>query len=160
MKKRLFIPLLLLTFSCHFNDRNTTIDNLPAFDMLLPDSMTIVHSNQIPLGRKTIFLYFRTDCPHCKAEMRAILKHIDSLQTVRLYFLTYMSIPEIRQFTNELHLPAYKNVVVGKDYQGRFSQAFKPKVVPYLAIYDTKNKLVKVYKGGTSFENLSAALHF
>lgn len=159
MKKRFILPLLLLAVSCHFKDRQTALDSLPAFDMLLPDSTTIVHSDQIPVGSKTVFLYFRTDCPYCRAEMRAILQHIDSLQTVRLYFLTYMSIPEIRQFTNEFHLAAYKNIIVGKDYQGRFSKAFRPGVVPYLAIYDTRNKLIKIYKGGTSFENLAAALH-
>jgi hypothetical protein len=159
MKKLYIIPLLLLTASCHFRGQDASLDSLPAFDILLLDSTTILHSNQIPIGSRTLFLYFRTDCPYCKAETKAILQNIDSLKTVQLYFLSYMSIPDIKQFTNEFHLGAYRNITVGKDYNNRFSQIFRPKVVPYLAIYNNQNKLIKIYKGGSSIKEIEAALH-
>src|SRR5436309_783610 len=119
MKKIIYLIVCVIFLACNSDNRHatgTSISTLPSFDVLLLDSTTIYHSKQIKLGNPTVFLYFNTDCPHCQKETKNILQHIDSLKNVQLYFLTPMSLGDLKEFNNNFHLSNYKNIIVGKDY--------------------------------------------
>jgi peroxiredoxin len=135
--------------ACHFTGKENklaAIANLPSFNLLLLDSSTILNSKQITSINPVIFIYIQTDCSHCQKETESLLKNYSSLKNAKLYFLTSMSLYDLKQFDTYYHLSSYKNITVGKDYEHSFAKVFMPKTVPFMAIYNN-NKLVKIYKG-------------
>jgi thiol-disulfide isomerase/thioredoxin len=135
------------------------IDNLPYFNLQLLDNNTIFNSGQIKEGNPNIFMYFRTDCPHCRKLTQSILEHSDSLKNANIFFLTYDSIEELKKYNDEFHLGNYKNIIIGKDYEYSFAKIFNPQEVPYIAIYNNNKKLVKVYNGIISNKMIYQALN-
>lgn len=148
MKKILVIYLLSMLPACSNLSKDKKIaafNTLPSFEALLIDSTTILNSKSIPGGRPIILFYFRPDCPHCNKETKDLLNNIDSLKNVQIYFVSPMALGEIRNYCKAYQLENYKNIVVGKDYKFSFYKVFKPATVPYMAIYNSQKKLVKVY---------------
>jgi len=160
--KRLFIfALISCLCSCGLKRDKANlsgISTLPSFDMLLMDRSTIIHSKEIPEGKPIVVIYFRPDCPHCNAETKTFLDNIQSLKDVRLYYLTSASFEDIKGFYDHYNLELYQNIVIGKDYEHSFFEAFNPHSVPYMAIYDGKKNLVKVYHGEVGINSLISAV--
>ena|SRR5258706_10578354 len=161
MKKLFFLlaPIILLT--CNLGCQNSptaTIISLPSFNVLLLDSNSILNSKQIPSGNPIVFIYFNTDCSHCQEETKTLLQHIDSLKNVQFYFLTGMSLDELKHYNDLYHLNNYKNIVVGKDYEFSFAKVFKPQTVPYMAIYNSEKHLVRIFKGETEMNSIFEAI--
>ena len=134
------------------------ISTLPSFDMLLMDRATIVHSKEIPTGKPIVVIYFRPDCPHCNQETKLFIDNIEALKGVRFYYLTSASFDDIKGFYDHYNLEQYQNIIVGKDYEHSFFEVFNPRTVPYMAIYDGKKNLVKVYHGEVGISSLIAAV--
>lgn len=129
----------------HKNRNLTDINTLPSFKALLPDSSTLLSSNNFPSGKPIILFYFRPDCPQCNEETKILLDNVNSLNNVQIYFLSPMGLNKIRNFCKTYHLESYRNIIVAKDYELSFYRLFTPATVPYMAIYNSQKKLVKVY---------------
>lgn len=156
----LFLSLAMLA-SCRLASRNSPVDaitTLPTFSFLDPKTNALLSSGQIPGGQPIIFLYFKTDCPFCQAETRSLIRNIDSLKGVRLYFLTAMPVSDLNAFSSEYHLNDFANIITGKDYQYSFARTFKPQTVPYMAIYDGEKKLIRIFKGSVPLGMIMEAL--
>jgi hypothetical protein len=114
--------------------------------MLLMDSTTILKVKQSPVGKSIVLLYFRPNCPHCQNETKEIINNIDTLKNVDIYLLADSApFEDIRGFSNYFRLDQYKNIIVGNDFQHSFYHTFKPTAIPYIAIYNSQNKLIKIY---------------
>lgn len=153
----MFLIFSTLLFSCQ-NQPTASVDTLPQFSFQLLDSSTIYHSTQFPSGNPVLLVYFDTNCPHCKKETKNLIQHIDSLSHTTICFLTDMPLEDIREYSRSYHLGDYKNIIVGRDYQHEFFKLYRPKLVPHIVIYSSKNKLVKIYKGGAEIQTILAAI--
>jgi hypothetical protein len=122
------------------------------------DSVTQLNSNQIPLGHPVVIMYFDPGCVHCQDETKSIVANIDSLKNVQIYLLTPMPYKELMGFYNTFHLSRYKNITVGIETEHTFYEAFKPTGIPYLAIYNSQKKLIKIYKGGAEINAIFEAV--
>ena len=155
MKTILILVCFACLLSCHSSSgKDDTLSTLPAFNIQLTDSTTILNAAAIPVGKPTIILFFRPDCTHCQAETQSLLSHIDSLQNVRIYMLASAPLAEIKGFYNHFHLDQYKNFTVGKDYDHSFARVFRPASVPYMAIYNSEKQLIKIYAEEAGIENI------
>lgn len=155
-----FLSITLLACTTSSDRRHShDIQSLPSFNLLLVGSNRVVNSIQITKGHPSIFVYFRTDCPHCRAMIKNILQHIDVLNETKIFFLTYMPLDSIVNFNSELDLNGHNNISIGMDIAYSFAKAFKPNVVPYVAIYNSQEKLVKIYKGEISISQIYKAVH-
>jgi peroxiredoxin len=150
--------LLFIQFGCR-GKATASIDHLPAFSLLLLDSSTVLKSKEIMPGKPLIFIYFQTDCPVCQQETKTLLRHIDSLTTVQLYCLTPMSLKDLKQYNSAYHLNSFKNITVATDYEHSFARIFRPRTVPYIAIYDNQKELVKIFSNETPYTEFLKALH-
>jgi thiol-disulfide isomerase/thioredoxin len=161
MKQILIFTVLALLQSCRFvhQDDLTSISILPPVKMLLMDSTTIYNTSQIPPGKPTILLYFRPTCPHCKKETNTLLNNISALKDVNIYMLASAPFVDINNYSLSYHLESVKNITVGKDLGKSFTNKFAPKAVPYMAIYDTNRKLVKIYYGEVEINSIITAVH-
>jgi thiol-disulfide isomerase/thioredoxin len=134
---------------------------LPAFNILLLDSVTVFNTYNIPKGKPIALLFFDPECHHCKATVRRILKGIDSVSNIQFYL--FSSRPDmglLRKFNKDFHLDDYRNIkVVGRDYEFFFYSFYKTKFVPDLALYDKKKQFVKLFDAGVSVDELFQRTH-
>jgi hypothetical protein len=126
--------------------------------MLLMDSITLFRSEDIPSGKPIVMIYFRTDCPYCQEETKNIINNITTFKNFQVYFLSGSSLKDIKDYAQSFHLNQYPNIIVGKDYAHSFTQVYKPNSVPYLAIYNSRKELLKIYDGNIPINVLIAAI--
>jgi hypothetical protein len=148
-KASIYLLLFFEIISCNIKRDATqteAIKNLPSFNIIPLDSSRSYNSILIKEGTPLVFLYFRTDCPHCNNETKELLKNIKSLKNVNFYFLTSDAMSELKEFNNYYHLTNYKNIFLARDDKFSFAKTFRPKYVPFIAIYDKQKKLIAVYQ--------------
>jgi len=126
--------------------------------MLLLDSVTVLKTEEFPKGNPIILLFFGPDCPFCKKETEQLLRHQDSLNHAQIYLLAIAPFDDIKGYSEYYHLFEYKNFTVGQDYRRSFTNMFKPKVAPYIAIYDRDRHLIKAYNGSVDIGTIIKAL--
>lgn len=126
---------------------------------MLLDGKTILNMEETPSGKPFLLLYFRPDCPHCKQETKDLIKNIDTLGKTRIYLIGNASEEEIKAYYDHYQLKDYTNIVVGKDYNNSFFQAFKPTSIPYMAIYSGEKRLIKIYKGEPDINSILQAVN-
>jgi len=124
-----------------------TGQQLPAFDLLLVDSVTKFNTASIPEGNPIILLYFSPECEHCQKETEGLLKKMDSLRQVRFYFITNDPVDQLKLFNYAYKLYKYSNITLGRDYKFSFPAHFKNAAPPTMVIYDGNKMLVTIFKG-------------
>ena len=153
MRKFALYTIFILFVSCRFRkDREyvAKIDQLPTFQIISLDSSRFIDTKTLAAGKALIFFYFDPDCEHCQKETKTILTHIDRLSNVQIYLVTNGLDSSVKTFCKKLRPDTLENVMIGRDYQYSFYRAFVPPTVPYVAIYNSRKKLTKVYIGETN----------
>ena len=134
------LPAALLLYS-FFMFKRAARPLLPQFRLLLLDSFSQLNTNDIPKGKPSVLIFFSPDCDHCQRETESIVKNMDSLRNVNLFFITVDPFDRMKLFNEVYNLSRYKNVVVGRDYTFFFSYQFKGAQPPYNVIYDKHKRL-------------------
>ena len=117
---------------------------LPGFDILLPDSSTYLNTNNIPIGKPSIFIGFSPFCIHCQEETRDIINHIDRFKNIQIYFVTAFPFHDMKTYYKYFKLASFSNVTMGRDSSDVFLRYFKAKGVPYTLVFDSQKRLKKV----------------
>lgn len=127
---------------------------LPQFSILLTDSVTWYTKNDIPQRKKTIIMLFSPDCEHCKHETELIKKNISHFKGTQIVMVTPMPFQKMLDYYNHYELHKFKNITVGRDPRFFFSNYFKVRFLPFMAIYDKNFRLLKTFEGSTKWEDL------
>jgi len=114
---------------------------LPAFDLLLPDSTTHFNTANIPTGKPFILIGFSPWCEHCQAETRDIIRHIQQLKNVRIYYVTPYPFDQMKIFYKAFKLNQYPNIVIGTDVKNYLLPYFKAPGVPFTMVFDSHKRL-------------------
>ena len=123
---------------------------MPRFSILLPDSSSFT-PEQIPEKyNHTLIIYFAPDCGHCQHEAKAIVQKMDSLKTVFFVFAAYKPLEDIRGFASYYGLDKFENVRVGRDPRYYIPSFYRVKYTPFIAIYNKKGILEKIYDTETT----------
>jgi len=160
MKYIILLAVLSLSVSCKSNNNNDyqkEVAQLPSFDFILIDS-TQTSSEKLPAGSPIILVYFNTDCAHCHDETKAVLQNMEALKKVQFVFLTAMPYPELKQFSDDYNLKGYSNIMVGRDYHYSFAKTFRPRMVPFVAIYNKNKELIRIYNGDGDIKKIIEAI--
>ena len=161
MKKLLYLLPLVLLLSCHSGKRggaNHSIAKLPAVQVLSLDSSKMINIKEFSSGAPVVLIYFSTTCPHCRAEINMLVKNIQALKGVQIYMITSSPGADLQAFNTRNNLGEFKNIMVGNDYDSSFFKLFKPDVIPFIAVYNRKEQLKKIYIGETSINSISDAV--
>lgn len=149
MKQLITIFLVILSVSAYgqaqFEAPYQKNPSLPAFNMLMLDSTDVLNGNNIPSGRPVILIMFSPDCNHCEQLTDSIVKHMDRLAKARIYMVTPMYLPAIKEFYKKKQLSKHKNIVVGKDYEFFFPKFYNAYDVPFIVVYNRNKTLVKAF---------------
>jgi len=157
MKTISILSFLFISTACNFRKDQqylATIKKLPAFQIISLDSCQYINTSLLPSGTPMLFFYFDPNCEHCQKETQILLTNIRQLANTRIYFLTNGENSDLMKFCKTFRTDTVANIIVGKDYEYSFYKTYLPPTVPYLAIYNTKNILTKIYIGETSIESI------
>jgi thioredoxin-related protein len=131
--------------------------HIPAFKITLTNS-AILTKEQLPKNAYTVIIYFSPDCPHCKHELKEIIKNIDQLSKVTFIWASYKPMPEIKEIYDQFQLQKYPNMYMGRDPEYQIPAFFHVKFTPYVAAYDKKGMLIKTWDGGVEMPELMPLL--
>lgn len=127
---------------------------LPQFSILLTDSITWYTKKDLPKKKNTIIMLFSPDCEHCKHETELFKKNISHFKSTQIVMVTPLPFHKMKEFYEHFELRKYRNITVGRDPKFFFSNYFKVRFLPFLAIYDKNYKLLKTFEGSTKWEEL------
>jgi hypothetical protein len=128
---------------------------LPAFNILLPDSVSRFNTADIPTGQSFIIFGFSPFCKHCQAETADIIKHIDQLKNIKIYYVTADPFSDMKLFYRHYKLAKYPNITMGRDEKYTFFKYFKVWQSPYAAIFDSHKRLKEVFPYQTTAMQLA-----
>jgi hypothetical protein len=130
---------------------------LPSFNLLLPDSVTWLNTNDISIGKPIIMIGFDPFCRHCQEETADIIKNIKQFQNTRIYWVTPYKFNDMKQFYSAFRLSTHPNTTIGQDSANVFMKYIKATGVPYTAVFDSKKRLKTVFPGQVSADDLAKA---
>jgi len=149
--------VVILLFACRYSNskRFSAISKLPDFEIVsMLDTLGHVWPDKLPAACPIIFMYFDPECDHCQEETKQIVKHAADLAGTKIFMIAHTSYSSLVKFYQEFGLRKMQNLVVGNDTDMSFYRCFVPSAVPFIAIYNKKKELVKIYLGQTDIASI------
>jgi thiol-disulfide isomerase/thioredoxin len=131
---------------------------LPDFKILQKDSLTWFSKKDLKAGKPVMIMLFSPDCDHCQQQTKMILERIKDLGDLQIVMTTFQPMDKMRKFYKEYAIAKYPTIRMGRDVSYFFGGFYKGRSIPYLAIYDRNQKLVKIYDGGATIDKLLEAI--
>ncbi|WP_341836864.1 hypothetical protein WJU16_03090 [Chitinophaga pollutisoli] len=148
-----FFCLILLAYltvlcACKNEKRDTIpkVKQLPTFEALELDSVTIYSTEHLGIDSPTIIIYFDPDCHTCQDETKMITKYIDDLKHTQILMLSIAGTTDTKKFVTEYDLQYYKNIKVVKDKNFSLYNVFKLQEVPSAVLYTKNKQLAKIFQ--------------
>jgi thiol-disulfide isomerase/thioredoxin len=126
--------------------------NIPKFTLNLTTGKSFSNT-QIPKTKYTCIIIFSPDCSHCQEEAAELTKNADKFNSVFFIWNSYKEMADIKAFATKYGLDKQSNVIVGRDPEFSIPVFFRPRMTPFVAIYD-KGQLLKVYEQGVKVPEL------
>lgn len=120
---------------------------LPAFDILLADSNTVLNTAALPKGSPLVMMFFSPNCPYSQAEMSNIISNISTLKSTQFCIFTNWPFNQLKGFYSYYQLYKYANIIVGQDFKNYFTSHYKPVGVPFTMIYSKDRRLINAFVG-------------
>jgi thiol-disulfide isomerase/thioredoxin len=126
--------------------------NIPKFTLNLTTGKSFSNT-QIPKTKYTCIIIFSPDCSHCQEEAAELTKNADKFKSVFFIWNSYKEMADIKAFATKYGLDKQSNVIVGRDPEFSIPVFFRPRMTPFVALYD-KGQLLKVYEQGVKVPEL------
>jgi hypothetical protein len=131
---------------------------LPSFNLIMIDSNRI-NTKDLEIGSSFVFVYYSPSCPYSKAQIAEITDNIELFKSSQFYFITPYPFQQMKSIYEEFELKNYSNIKMGCDSADSFGDHFKVQGFPYIAFYDKRKKLEKVFMGKTSSSDIKKSLN-
>jgi len=147
------------------NQENRSLTDIPTFSFKDLQANDYTNKN-LPNDKSVVFIFFKSDCPYCQAEISKIAQNLDKFASAQLIFVSTEDLIDILQFAEHYQLNDKYNIIFLRDEDNTFVKRFAAKSIPYVLIYNSQQKLVKRFKGlakidlitdeiSTNFANIS-----
>ena len=153
----LVVPGMVALGACRLRQSHRA--ELPSFNLLLPDSVTIFNTASMEGGKPSLFIFFSPDCEHCQEETISIIKHMDELKDVNLCFVTIDPFVQMKSFVKFYKIARYPNVVIGRDYTYYFADHYKINTTPYMVLFDYDKKQRAIFAGEVAISQIIAYIN-
>jgi thioredoxin-related protein len=120
---------------------------MPSFAIQLLDSISYLHSDNLPNDKNLVLFYFKPTCPFCRAQMRDMLNNIEYFKDKELCILTNEDLRGAKSFARYFKLNRFNNVIVGRDTGAVVLLTYRLRGVPVTAYYDKNKQLQALYAG-------------
>lgn len=130
---------------------------IPLFTFYKVKSGVSFTNQDIPKGKKTVFILFDPGCSHCRTEAAALGKNYDKIKNLNIYFVS-MNDPALQATFLETfakELVGKPNVEVLYDKNQDFVQKFHvPKQFPANYVYSVDGKLESHWDGDRNINQI------
>jgi thioredoxin-related protein len=134
---------------------NSTV--LPAFNIVLTDTVTKFNTGKIPAGKPIVLFFFARNCPYCDTLTENILSHIDMLKDVRLLMLSAAFFHDAKIYEEKYQLKKYDNIMLGLAYDNVFNN-FNFSGYPLVVVFDGNKKIKRANIGPFSIDSIRAII--
>jgi thioredoxin-related protein len=161
MKKLLVLFCLIIATGCSFAQVNDKVGAaIPQYKVLTADSVWKTTANLKP--RRTLIIYFGTDCPHCQhltMDLKQKIKQLGDTQIMMITWSNNYDIRAIKNFVRDFDLKKYPNITVATEgYSYTLQKFYKIETTPYIAVYNSKGKLTKAFRKQPETDEVIAAV--
>lgn len=122
------------------------LQTIQKFELKTLNNVSFSNTN-LKQNTSTIFIYFNSDCDFCHHEAESISQNLDKFKNVQFIFVSFEETESIKKFAELYKLNNQENIIFLEDTKGDFSIQFNANSIPYILIYNQKNKLIKKHKG-------------
>lgn len=133
------------------------LEIIPEFEFLTLTQQPFNKADLKP-NTNTIFIYFNSDCDFCQHEAKSISDNLESFKNVQFIFVSSEPISTIIGFSEQHNMNKHQNVTFLYDNLDTFSSRFDANSIPYILIYNKKQKLIKKHKGQLNANGILRAL--
>lgn len=146
---KLLILSIIILSACNVQDPlKTGKEGLPLPDFNIQQGISATYkTSSISAGKPSVFVYFRTNCPYCRAEIEEILDDINDMKDYNFFFVSFDTLPEIQHFIKQYNLDGYSNIHTGRDIDTFFHKYFNTEGAPYTVIYNKDRRLSAAFFG-------------
>jgi len=120
------------------------VRSLPEFRFFRMDNGAEVTHKNVTAGKKTLFVFFDTECPHCRVAITEYNHNQAKLNDINVFLITRDQKSVVNAFLKEVgsKLIVKKNVTVLSDNQNQFIGKFLPKKFPSMFLFGTNRQLL------------------
>ena len=120
------------------------VRSLPEFRFFRMDNGAEVTHKNVTAGKKTLFVFFDTECPHCRVAVTEYNHNQAKLNDINVFLITRDQKSVVNAFLKEVgsKLIAKKNVTVLSDNQNQFIGKFLPKKFPSMFLFGANRQLL------------------
>jgi thiol-disulfide isomerase/thioredoxin len=142
MKKIMMLLSLLSVAFCTWSQVKT----LPDFNFVRMDNDAPYTQKNILPGKKTFFIFFDTECPHCMQAITEYNKNEKAMNNINMVMITRDPKKEVVPFLKNYgpKLIIKKNVTILSDKNNQFIARFLPRKFPSMFLFN-KNKELMLY---------------
>lgn len=121
------------------------VQNIPDFRFIRMSGAGPFSPKDLKPGKKTLFLFFDTECPHCMQALSAWNDNHAAMDGINAVLLTMdppsAAIPFLRNFADRII--AKKHVVTAIDTDRQFIARFLPRKYPSMFLFSEKGALLQ-----------------
>lgn len=121
----------------------TPAGTIPSFNFKTFDG-TDFSDKKLVTGKPLFFIFFDTDCDHCRRAMEYVEKNFTAFNKAALYLITLDQEDKLKPFFRQYAptLSGRNNVMLLQDTRNEFISKFRPKKYPSLFLYSAKRDLI------------------
>ncbi len=121
--------------------------HLPVFSITSVEGKEITNKDLPSKYKYTCIIIFSPDCSHCEHEAGELNKNADKLKNILFIWDSYRDMDAIKKFAAKYGLVGQPNVIIGRDPSFTIPTFFRPRMTPFVALYE-KGNFVKVWDQG------------
>jgi hypothetical protein len=125
----------------------------PVFSLSTVDGKEATQKDIPSKYKYTCYIIFSPDCSHCEHEATELSKNADKFKNVFFVWDSYREMDLIKKFSARFNLAGQSNIIIGRDAAFTLPSFFRPKMTPFVALYNN-NSLVKVWESGVEVPEL------
>ena len=126
----------------------------PPVKLLLSDSISWYHKDDLPKKTPVMMLYFNPECDHCQKQIEEILKNIDKFKDIHIVMAASQHFDKMKAFIERYKLTDHKNIVMGFDPDFFLMHFYQVHNFPFLAFYNKWKELISVSDGGLMVDKI------
>ena len=137
--KKILVALLLISGLA-----SAQVRNIPNFTFVHMDNGANFTPSNLAAGKKTFFIFFDTECPHCFRSITEYNKNHLAMNNLNIVMVTRNMKDEAIDFLKKVGPVLYtkKNTVLVYDQYNQFIGKFLPKKYPSMFLFGPNRQLI------------------
>ena len=133
-----------LAFLFLLSTAKAQVKSIPEFSFKRMSDGKDFTRKDLPNGKKTFFLFFDTECPHCQRATGEYNTHARELTAATVVLVTMDTKEAVMAFLSKYgsNLSAKKNLTLVFDPNRQFIARFLPRKFPAMYLFDTQGALI------------------